>query len=405
MDSVHAALPLFRCSDFPDPITEAELTMHDNRISGTAGLYIHVPFCRTKCPYCHFASVTDPAMIPAYLEALQVEMDLWRGVFDPFDSVYIGGGTPSVLGGEELRRILSGLRSRFALASDSEITLEANPGDLTPESLETMRGLGVNRLNLGLQALDDAVLRSLGRRHSAAQAIRSVETAREAGYDNLGLDLMYAVPGQTLEGWLETLARAIEYSPEHLSCYELTFEEGTPFGRRFVEGEFPPDGEERRYEFFAATSERLEQAGYTHYEISNFARGPGHFSRHNQKYWDHTPYLGLGPSAHSFLGVERFWNVRGLTDYLSMLHRGQRPVGGREILRAEQLRLESLYFGFRTRKGLSLRDFEDRYETDLLRVKGNILEKMREEGLILLENGRLRPTLRGMALADSLCLL
>jgi len=266
----------------------------------TSGLYIHIPFCLSKCHYCDFYSVTAISVIPDFLRALNKEMEMYRNRSDVFDTLYIGGGTPSLLTSPQLEDILISVQKNFDLMAEPEITIEANPADLDQSLLESMREIRINRINIGIQSFDEKVLAFLSRRHSAKQAISAIEASRKAGFQNIGLDLIYGVPAQDMDSWLDTLKQAVAFSPEHLSCYQLTLGAETPLGIRYQAGEFLMPGEELQYEFFIKTSEFLEDAGYIHYEVSNFSRGMEYASRHNQKYWDHSPYLGLGPSAHSF---------------------------------------------------------------------------------------------------------
>jgi oxygen-independent coproporphyrinogen-3 oxidase len=268
-----------------------------------------------------------------------------------------------------------------------------------------MREIGINRINIGVQSFDEKVLNFLGRRHSIKQAISAVEALRKARFHNIGLDLIYGVPIQDMESWLNTLKQAVVFSPEHLSCYQLTLEAKTPLGIRYQAGEFTLPGEELEYEFFMKTSEFLEEAGYIHYEVSNFARRKEHASRHNQKYWDHSPFLGLGPAAHSFQDNQRWWNYRSLNQYLAAINAGNLPAEETETLTMEQLRLEALYLGLRTKKGIFLQDFKNRYQYDLFSEKKKILEKLEEEGFISIQDGYLYPTQNGLAIADSLSLI
>jgi len=404
------------------------------------GLYIHIPFCLSKCLYCDFYSLTSIFAVPDFLDALFKEMEMYRNRFNPFDpsampsptlqsrekgalrfnpeqipafrsgsrrvdTVYIGGGTPSLLSPEQLESILISVRENFNLISDPEITIETNPADLNRPFLASMRENGINRINIGVQSFDKKVLGFLGRRHSVKQAISAIEVSRKAGFNNIGLDLIYGVPAQDIESWLNTLKQAVVFSPEHISCYQLTLEAKTPLGIKWQAGEFPIPGEELQYEFFMKTSEFLEDAGYIHYEVSNFARRKEYTSRHNQKYWDHSPFLGLGPSAHSFQYNQRWWNHHSLDQYLAAINAGNLPVEETETLTMEQLRLEALYFGLRTKKGISLQDFKNQYHYDLLTEKKKILAKLEEEGLISIEDGYLYPTQTGLAVADSLSLI
>jgi oxygen-independent coproporphyrinogen-3 oxidase len=371
----------------------------------TPGLYIHIPFCISKCHYCDFYSLTSISAAPDFLDALSKEMEMYRNRFNFFDTIYIGGGTPSLLSPQQLESILISVRKNFDLISTPEITVETNPADLDQSSLELMREIGINRINIGVQSFDEKILKFLGRRHSVKQAISAVEASRKAGFHNIGLDLIYGVPAQDIESWLDTLKQAVAFSPEHISCYQLTLESKTPLGIRYQAGEFSIPGEELQYEFFMKTSEFLEDAGYIHYEVSNFALGTEYTSRHNQKYWDHSPYLGLGPSAHSFRNNRRWWNHRSLDRYLAAISAGNLPIEETEILTMEQLRLEALYLGLRTKKGLSLQDFENRYHYDLFTEKREILDKLKEEGFISIQDGHLYPTQTGLAIADSLSLI
>lgn len=378
--------------------------MNSEKISG---LYLHIPFCLSKCPYCDFYSITSISAVSDFLDALFKEMEMYRNRFNPFDTVYIGGGTPSLLSPEQLERILMRIRENFDLlpVPDSEITIEANPADLNRSFLESMREIGINRINIGVQSFDEKVLGFLGRRHSIKQAISAIEASKKAGFHNIGLDLIYGVPAQDIDLWLDTLRQAIVFSPEHLSCYQLTLEAKTPLGIRCQGGEFSIPGEESQYEFFMKTSEFLRDAGYIHYEVSNFARGIEHTSRHNQKYWDHSPFLGLGPSAHSFYGNQRWWNHRSLDQYLTSINAGNLPVQETETLTIEQLRLEALYLSLRTKKGVYLEDFKNQYAYDLFTEKKELLAKLEEEGFISIRDGFLYPTQTGLAIADSLSLI
>jgi len=369
------------------------------------GLYIHIPFCLGKCPYCSFYSEVNLSSIDAFLNALQKEMGLVRNLFDRYDTVYIGGGTPSVLNPQQLHCLLDNVRNNFTLSPDMEVTLEVNPADLNPLFLESVKSSGINRLNIGIQSFDPTTLRFLGRRHSSRQAVSAIELSRKMGFANLGLDLIYGVPGQKMESWLATLSQALILGPEHLSCYQLTIEKNTPLGVRLQKGEFHLPGEDDQLDFFMKTSAILEKAGYIHYEVSNFAKEEKLTSRHNQKYWNHTPYLGLGPAAHSFSGNQRRWNDPSLSSYIANLAAGKLPVLETETLTLKQLRLEALALGLRTSRGVSLKDFAEQYQYDLLLAKREILTRAEEEGLLAIQDGYLRPTRAGLAVADSLALI
>jgi len=371
----------------------------------TPGLYIHIPFCLSKCSYCDFYSSTSLSALPPFLDVLSKEMKMYRSRFKLFETLYIGGGRPSLLSPQQLEIILICVQETFDITSNSEITVEANPAHLNRPYLEALRKIGINRINIGVQSFDQEVLHFLGRRHSVEQAISAIEASRNAQFHNMGLDLIYGIPGQTIDSWLDTLKQAVAFSPEHLSCYQLTLNSKTSLGKRHQAGEFSIPGEELQYEFFMKTSQFLEDAGYIHYEVSNFARGIELASKHNQKYWDHSPYLGLGPAAHSFQKNRRWWNYRSIDQYITAINAGTLAVEETEILTTEQLRLEALYLALRTQKGISLDEVKRRFHYDLLSERRKMLDKLQEEGLISVQDGHLYPTRTGLAVADSLSLI
>jgi len=385
----------------PRPYTPGRAVPADWGVSTPApGLYLHIPFCSAICPYCDFAVLTGgPEQRERFTRHLirEIEMcDLEN--FQGMDTVYFGGGTPSALSPEQLVQIVASLPVR----KDAWIFLEANPEDVTPESVRAWRDLGVRTLSLGIQSFDAEALAFLGRRHTPEQARRSVELAREAGFHTVALDLIYGLPGQTAEAWRRTLETAVALQPDHISCYQLTIHEGTPFGFRLKRGKLTEAPEESQAELFLLTHSFLRDAGWPGYEVSNFARSPEHQSRHNRKYWDHTPYLGVGPSAHSFDGRRRWWNERKIKPYEARIDLGERPVAGSEELNAEDLALEALMLGVRTVEGIDLERFRERYGIDLLERNASLVERLGKEGLLQVEAGRLSPTLEGFAIADSL---
>ena len=363
------------------------------------GLYVHVPFCRTKCPYCDFYSVTSLSLVPAWLDALQREALIYRDRFESFDSLYLGGGTPTILESSELARLMGVLFQNFSFSQDPEITIEANPDDITKGKTALFRDLGFNRISLGVQSLNEKELRFLQRRHSAKKAEEAIEVIRTSGYTNLGIDLMYGLPGQDESVWMATLRRIVEYNPAHISCYQMTISEGTPFYRMLRQGRIQAPGKERERAFFLLTSAYLEENGYVHYEISNFAREERTMSRHNIKYWRHVPYLGLGPSAHSFLKGLRWWNLRSVDGYCQALDCGRRPVEDREQLTEEQVHLEFLFLGFRTREGVKKNLIEGTPGSD------RALREILSAGLATIQGDRIIPTREGFLMADSLPLL
>jgi len=286
-------------------------------VTKRAGLYIHIPFCQKKCNYCNFYSVTATHRISEFLTAVKREMDYYHDWWPKYDTLYLGGGTPSLLTGDQLADLLKKIRQTFSFNPDVEWTIEVNPDDVTLSFLQDLRSLGFNRLSLGVQSIQDRSLKWLGRRHNDAQALQAIEWARQAGFGNLGVDLIYGLPvgptGCSLNLWNQELKRILEYKPEHISCYQLSFEPHTPLALWRRKKLVKPLGEQKESQYFLETAQQLESAGYLHYEVSNFSRGEKYTSRHNQKYWQHIPYLGLGPSAHSFRHNQRQWNQRTLS--------------------------------------------------------------------------------------------
>ncbi|MGA1867753.1 MAG: radical SAM family heme chaperone HemW [bacterium] len=380
-------------------------------ISKNAGLYIHVPFCRTKCPYCDFYSLAHVSRIQEFLDALFMEIKLCAigNTFPPFDTLYFGGGTPSLLSADTISDLIHALRLTFTFSNyGSEITLEANPADLSSDYLSEIKKAGINRLTIGIQSFHTGILKFLGRRHNGEEAIQAFHNARSAGFENIGIDCMYGIPGQSLAEWTEDLQTAISLRPEHISCYQLTISEKTPFGIRCRKGTLTELDEEAQYAFFEKTLHILHDAGYEHYEISNFARTASLRSKHNQKYWDHSPYLGLGPSAHSFLPEspegrpKRWWNQYSISDYITDLTQQRLPIAGSEYLNHSELGLESLYLGLRTSSGVNLESYFKEYGRDLRRHPEGVVDMLIRENHATIEDNILRLTLKGQALCDTI---
>ena len=359
-----------------------------------ANLYIHVPFCRAKCGYCDFASQTDLSLAGPWLDALEREAatapDL--GVFA---TVYLGGGTPSLLPEGVFERLFSLLASRFAIEDGTEVTVELNPEDATPAKLACLESLGVNRLSIGVQSLRDAELRFLGRRHSARQGRNALALALKR-FRNVSADLIFGFAEQTTGSWRESLEGLSSAGVPHLSCYQLTLKEGTGLKARAQEGVWTPLDEEDQAEFFEIAASVLGERGYRHYEVSNYASEERFFCRHNVDCWRHRPYLGLGPSAHSFDGTRRWANTADTADYCGRLERGESPVAFEELLDERQLLLERVALALRTAEGIE--------ETLLPAWDGReeALSRLEREGLVIRRDGRVRPTEKGFLLADGL---
>lgn len=368
-----------------------------------AGLYVHVPLCHRICPYCDFAVTHDRQEIRRrYLTSLRREIATAEEWPLEFDTIYLGGGTPSLLEPGELEAILTDVRRRFHIREEVIVSLEANPEDATDERMRVWRDLGVSTVSLGVQSLSPRQLKRLGRRHTDADARRAVERARRAGFETVSADLIFGLDGQEPEEWEMHLAEVVRLEPDHVSCYQLTFHEGTAYWRGLLKGVLREMDEDLQERLFVLTHEFLESRGYVAYEVSNFARSPLHRSRHNRKYWTHLPYLGIGPSAHSFNGRERWWNHRVLPDYDQALAEGRVPVAGREMIDDRQLALEEVMLRLRTREGIDLESFRRRHGVDLVECNRAGIDALLSRGLARLEGGRLRLTLRGWCVTDAI---
>lgn len=319
-------------------------------------LYAHVPFCARRCSYCDFSiAVRRNVPVDEYVSAVATELSLRaaNSTCAPLTTLYFGGGTPSRLGADGVARLMEAVREHITLAPDAEVTLEANPEDISAESVAAWRASGVNRLSIGIQSFDDRVLRWMHRVHDSSSAQRAVMIAREGGLEHFSLDLIFAVPDSLARDWTRDVDMMLDLGPDHLSLYGLTVEPHTPLGRWQARGEVQESSEDRYETEFLDAHNRLAAAGFEHYEVSNFAK-PGHRARHNSAYWKGVPYLGVGPSAHGFDGKHRRWNVAAYAAWLSLLQRGTDPVGGTELLTADNRLAEQLYLGLRTRDGLAV---------------------------------------------------
>jgi oxygen-independent coproporphyrinogen-3 oxidase len=366
------------------------------------GIYVHIPFCLRKCVYCDFFSIADLSLKPAFLEALSSEISAAEPGPLVFDTIYLGGGTPSILEPAEVKGIIEDLFSKFRFEGSVEVTLEANPGTVDFKKLKGFRSAGVNRLNIGAQSFQEKNLALLGRIHSAEQAHAALSNARRAGFEDVGLDLMYGLPSQAFHDWTADLENALVHRPEHIACYMLTVEPETPLAEEQLRGRFQPAPEGDVAELFMATSEFLTARGFRHYEISNYARCGAdrsegvRVSRHNSKYWTHAPYLGFGPAAHSFLPPNRFWNHRDVQHYVDEVRAARRPVAGTEVLTADQEMTEAIMLGLRTAAGVDLPGFKKRFGVDFMQVHGDAVAGLQSQGLLRLEDERCAPTRRGM---------
>ncbi|MDP9341045.1 MAG: radical SAM family heme chaperone HemW [Actinomycetota bacterium] len=363
--------------------------------STCAGIYVHVPFCLTRCGYCDFNAYAGLGHLATrYAEALKREAELAAPAWSThrIGSVFFGGGTPTTLGPEALAALLAHLRRVFDVAPDAEITTEANPDTVDERVLEGLLGAGFTRLSMGVQSFDPAVLAALERVHGPQSARRAYAAARAAGFANVNLDLIYGAHGETLGSWRRTLDEAVAMRPEHLSCYALTIEPATPLGWKVKAGTVPPPDADLQAEMYDAACEALNTTGYRHYEVSNWAR-PGFECRHNLGYWQGRPYLGLGAGAHSYREGRRWWNLRPPAGYIGAVERGEHPVGGDEVLTPEEVRLEATFLRLRTTEGLPAGEVAPAAAAPFL-----------EEGLLTRRNGHLVLTDRGMFLANDVAL-
>jgi putative oxygen-independent coproporphyrinogen III oxidase len=361
----------------------------------TAGLYVHVPFCLTRCGYCDFNAYAGLGHLASrYVDALEAEAGLWAAEWrgERFGSVFLGGGTPTTIDTGDLARLLEGLRERFDLEPEAEVTIEANPDTVDEAKLAALREAGYTRLSMGAQSFDQQVLGALERVHGPASVRRAFAAARAAGHTNVNLDLIYGANGETLASWRRTLEETIALRPEHVSAYALTIEPATPLGRKVQAGLVPGPEPDLQADMFDLACELLGEAGYGHYEVSNWAL-PGFECRHNLGYWRKQPYLGLGAGAHSYRDGRRWWNVRPPAEYLDVVEHGRPPVGGEERLTPEDERLEEVFLKLRILEGVPVGSVDD-----------DVASGFQQQGLLRRCDGHLVPTERGMLLLNELVL-
>lgn len=363
------------------------------------GLYFHIPFCNSRCTYCDFYSTTmGEQMRSGYVAAAMAELEARREEYEQhgFATIYMGGGTPSCLDDEQIVGMLQSTKEMCAVLADAEITLEANPDDIALERVVRWRSAGVNRVSLGVQTLDDDVLKRLNRRHSAQQAIEAVQVLVRGGIENVSVDLIYGLPGQTLEGFRCDLLQVLSLPVKHLSAYSLMLEGDTPLARSVSRGDVRVADEELSGAMFRLLTHEMRCTGFEHYEISNFAL-PGYRSRHNSSYWKGTPYVGVGPGAHSFDGAHRRFNRPELLVYLQNMGR---PPCETELLTANERANEQVMVSLRTCEGIDLNDFSQRHGEAALRHVMNEAESFLQQGLLQLSEGRLALTHDGIFVSD-----
>ncbi|MCH8927590.1 MAG: radical SAM family heme chaperone HemW [Candidatus Marinimicrobia bacterium] len=384
---------------------------HNTELGSTSGIYLHVPFCKFKCPYCDFYSIEsgdeDKPLRTEFVQSLLKEIESTEENVSEVGTIYFGGGTPSILNGGEMESIFAALRSKFSVKSDAEITVEVNPGEVDLERLSSYYSSGVNRLSIGAQSFKEEELKTLGRIHSPEEISDTVSIAISAGFNNYNLDLIYAVPGQTVDSVLDNVNSAATLKPNHISVYSLTYEKSTPYYSMKENGELNPIDGKLEEEMRNSILVLLKEEGYHRYEISSYSL-EGYESKHNSAYWGGASYIGFGPSAHSFDGKRRWWNVRDVNKYNKIMKSGESPVAGSEELNKEQLMFERIFLALRTSFGLEIRSFEkefnfvfgEKYKSQMEKIKG--LSVSQNEELITYENDRVVLTEKGLLFADEI---
>ena len=367
-----------------------------------ASVYIHIPFCATKCYYCAFNTYTfHKEQAEKYLQALRTEMELYASATDSLQTIFIGGGTPSILSANALTQLFSDIHSIFTISSDAEITVECNPGTVDAEKLSIMRSSGVNRLSFGLQAMQDETLQQLGRIHTVDEFLHSYQLTREHGFENVNIDLIFALPDQAIEAWQHTLNTVISLEPEHISAYNLVMEEATPFYEQWQAGELHLPSEDTEADMFQYTIETLTAHGYTHYEICNFAK-PDQVAKHNLVYWNNQACIGLGAGACGYVNGVRYTNIRGIAPYIDALRQHNKPISDTEHLTGYAEKAETLMLALRKREGISLENYQNRFGEEIEVALGDILNKWIDLHLLEQTDTHLRLTDHGLFFANEI---
>jgi len=373
-----------------------------------ASLYLHIPYCEKKCIYCDFYSIENMNSMEQFLTALEKEIRMYAGRFsqgDAVDTIFFGGGTPSLLPPSTMGRILTALRSNYPIRTDAEITVETNPGTVDVERLRGYRSLGVNRLSIGIQSLHPHELAFLSRIHTSEEAVQCVENAYRAGFENVSVDLIFSLPNQTLEQWNENLRRAIALEPKHISAYSLIVEEHTPLFTMVQNKMVSPLPEGLDAEIYESTIETMAEYGYQQYEISNYAK-PGYECRHNKNYWNHSNYLSFGPSAHSFWKEgptqgSRWWNVRSIAQYCESIGKDEFPLGGSEGVDKDMMFSEAIFLGLRTGE-LNVAMLQQLYGVDMLATHGEKLKSFSDDDLLRIKDRHITLTRKGFLVCDAI---
>ncbi len=367
------------------------------------GIYVHIPFCVRKCPYCDFYSIEDTGQIDAFINALMCEMRTAGGDVVESNTLYFGGGTPSLIEARDIARIIDAASRYLGLDSEAEITIEANPGTITAARLSEYRMAGVNRIVAGVQSFSDKTLKMLGRIHSAMDAQKSIALMLESGFPHVALDLISGIPGQSVDDAVSDLEKALECGVDHISCYLLSIPAQSLMGRAVCRGEVEPLSDDAQAEFFIKSHRVLVSSGFVHYEISNYAKGPASYSRHNLKYWARIPYFGFGPSAHSFDGRRRWANTASVSEYIDKAGKGIRPVSESEEIGIEQELIEEIYLGLRVMWGIDMAEISRRFPSRAPHIWRR-LSKWTGTGHGVVSNGRFFLTAEGMLIHETVVL-
>ena len=383
--------------------TQSALAIPDGALDTPIALYVHIPFCLSKCNYCDFNTYEGiENLMPSFVDALVAEIHLWTARLDgpEITSIFFGGGTPSYLPAESIARVMEAIDASASVAPNAEITLEANPDDVDAVKSASWIDAGFNRISIGVQSFHDPLLGALSRRHSSDDASDAVATARDAGFGSINIDLMYGLPNQSSSMWETTLRRAVELETEHLSLYGLQIEPGTPLHRDVHRGTLPTPSDDLAADMYELAIETLDDAGYEHYEISNWAK-PGHRSEHNLAYWLNKPYLGVGPGAHSSMSGCRFANMKSPRRYINTVAEGSIAVDFTEITSSDMAMSETMMLGMRLAEGVSATEFRERFGRSLESVYGSEIRWLERSGLVERAGDRIRLTDRGKLLGNT----
>ena len=367
------------------------------------GIYIHFPYCVHKCSYCDFYSIENLNSRNKFTEMLCREIELRSKMISgkiQADTLFFGGGTPSLMKPHHIEKIFDTLHKYIEFSPDAEMTMECNPGTIDTKYMSVYKSLGINRISFGVQSFIERDLIFLERIHSADDVGKAVETARDAGFNNISIDLIFALPDQSPEDWRYNLNRAVELNTNHISAYSLIYEPGTPLFEEYISGKISPQDEDSDTELYEITDEILSAAGFGQYEVSNYAK-PGFKCRHNLKYWSGDEYLGLGPSAHGYINGKRYWNHRNNDIYFKMLAHDELPEEGSEILTRNQIIFEKIYLGLRA-EGLDIKDFKDSYNIDLAAKNIDLIKRLESSGCLTIDKGIIRLTNKGYFMGDTI---